>query len=142
MTYFWSHLEPSIAICTACLTTYKPLFRRPATLAPGTLLPTNTQSHATGSSTIRTANVGGEIRNDDNWPLPPPIRSGLRLGPRPSNPGQRSGLTGVDLELGMLTKKEDQEKQKKIQREREAQDYQGDEYEGSRIVVGEEASFV
>lgn len=142
MTYFWSHLEPSIAICTACLMTYKPLFRRPATLAPGTLLPTNTQSHATGSSTIRTANVGGEIRNDDNWPLPPPIRSGLRLGPRPNNPGQRSGLTGVDLELGMLTKKEDQEKQKKIQRERDAQDYQGDEYEGSRIVVGEEASFV
>lgn len=74
--------------------------------------------------------------------MPPPIRSGLRLGPRPNNPGQRSGLTGVDLELGMLTKKEDQEKQKKIQREREAQDNQGDEYEGSRIVVGEEASFV
>ena len=142
MTYFWSHLEPSIAICTACLMTYKPLFRRPATLAPGTLLHTNTQSHANGSSTIRTANVGGEIRNDDNWPLPPPIRSGLRLGPRPNNPEQRSGLTGVDLELEMLTKKEDQEKQKKIQREREAQDYQGDGYEGSRIVVGEEASFV
>lgn len=121
--------------------TYKPLFRRPATLALGTLLPTNTQSHATGSSTIRTANVGGGIRDDGNWPLPAPIRSGLQLDPRPNNPGQRSDLSGVDLELQVLTKKEDQEKQRKIQREREAQDDRG-EYEGSRIVVGEEASFV
>lgn len=139
MTYFWSHLEPSIAICTACLMTYRPLFRLHATRDPGTLLPTNTQSHATGSSTNRTANVGGRIRNDGNWPLPPPIRSGLQLDPRPSNPGQRSDLTGVDLELEILTKEEGQEKQRKAQRERQAR---GDEYECSRIVVGEEASFV
>lgn len=142
MTYFWSHLEPSIAICTACLMTYKPLFCLPAVLAPATLLPTNTQSHATGSSTNRTANVAGGIRNDGNWPLPPPIRSGLWLDPRPNNPGQRSDLTGVDLELEVLTKKEDQEKQRRIQRERETQACRRDEYEGPRIVVGEEASFV
>lgn len=135
MTYFWSHLEPSIAICTACLMTYRPLFRLHATQAPGTRLPTNPQSQATGSSTNRTADVGGGI-----WPLPPPpISSGLRLDPRPNNPGQRSNLTGVDIELEVLTRREDQETQRRTEREREAR---RDEYEGSRIVVGEAASFV
>lgn len=138
MTYFWSHLEPSVAICTACLMTYKPLFCLPKVLAPGTLLPTNTQSHATGSSTNRTANVGGGIRNDSNWPLPPPIRSGLHLNPRPNNPGQRSDSTGVGLELEVLSK----EGQRKTQKEIEAQASRGDESEDPRMVVGEVASFV
>lgn len=51
-------------------------------------------------------------------------------------------MTGVDFELDLLTKKEDQEKQRKMRREMEAQAYRGDEYESSRIVVREEASFV
>lgn len=138
MTYFWSHLEPSVAICTACLMTYKPLFCLPKARAPGTLLSTNTQSHPTGSSTNRTANVGGGIRNDGSWPLSPSIRSGLQLDPRPNHPGQRSNLTGVILELEVLTN----EGQRKTLREREAQASGGDKYEDSRIVVGEAASFV
>lgn len=135
MTYFWSHLEPSIAICTACLMTYRPLFRLHATQAAGTLLQTNPQSHATGSSTNRTANVGGGV-----WPLPPPpISRELRLDPRPNHPGQRSNLTGADIELEVLTRREDQETQRGTRREREAR---RDEYEGSGIIVGEAASFV
>lgn len=82
------------------------------------------------------------MTTDGNWPLSPPIRSGLQLDPRPQKPGQRSDLTGVNIELELLTKKEDQEKRRKTHRGREARAYRGDEYECSRIVMGEEASFV
>ena len=142
MTYFWSHLEPSIAICTACLMTYKPLFCRPA--KPSTQsLTTGPQNHNTGSSTNRKTTIGSGIRNEVNWPLPPPpIRSRLQFDPRSKKSGQNSNLTGADLELELLTKKEEQEKERKTQREMEAQVYRGDEYDCSRIVVGEEASFV
>lgn len=128
MTYFWSYLEPSIAICTACLMTYRPLF----------CLSTCNQSDTTPSFDNRQIDAGGGFINDVIWPLPPPIRSRLQLDPR-------SNLPGVDLELELLTKKEDQEKLRKAQRERKAQ-AQAQAYRHdhgiSRIDEWEEASFV
>lgn len=145
MTYFWSHLEPSIAICTACLMTYKPLFCLPATRIPTSTqrLTTGPQNPNTGSSANRKTTIGSGIRNEGNWPLPPPpIRSRLQLDPRSKKSGQNSNLTGAGLELELLTKKVEQEKHRKTHRETEAQAYRGDEYDCSRIMVGEEASFV
>lgn len=133
MTYFWSHLEPSTAICAACIMTYKPLFSLP-------LFPSRAKSSTSGSSANKVTYPKTRIMNESDWAAIPRILQFERDYIR-SMPGSSDLAVGADIPMNSLTKMKVGQEKRRNEKDKES-DCHGDEYESSRITMGSETSFV
>lgn len=133
MTYFWSHLEPSTAICTACIMTYKPLFSFP-------LFPNRTKSSTSGSSANKVQYPRTLIMHESDWAAIPRVLQ-FETDYRRSMPGSSDLAVRVDIPVDSLTTKKDGQDKRRNEKDKEL-DCHGDEYECSTIAMGSETSFV
>ncbi|MCJ1348067.1 hypothetical protein MMC31_006298, partial [Peltigera leucophlebia] len=98
-------------------------------------------SHTSGSSAKKIFPPRNRIMNEDDWAAIPRVLQ-MDPGNRTSMPESSDLTIEVDLPMDTLTTKNGQEKPRTTEKEEEVRGYQGDEFEGSTMVMGSGASFV